>query len=329
MSLKEFKSFLAFLKKQDYFVVAPQKGNSSVKEEAVVMKELEKVENFEIINELPFYPFKNFLLPHREVLFNYDKNTFSEVKNNPSHFQALVGITIPDLKAYTLWNQVFAKDPYYQGRKKKSVVIGHSVLPKDSFTFSLDDYEENILEHINFDIFLGVAGQDFKVFTGSEEGQKLLDQFGFKDYQHIEFAGPVKEEGPEKEMILIKEKMKKHKAKIWNELGKRCIECGKCSIVCPTCFCFDLSDNPTSEPGQGKRMRTWTSCFYPEFSQVMGGYKFLNDTASRIHFWYEHKFVRIPEKFSVMGCVGCGRCSRACPADIHIHKVLEEIGKSK
>jgi len=330
MTLKQFQFFLSYLQKKDYFVIAPQPGDSSVKEEAVVMKELAKVSDFKIINELPFYPFKNFLLPPQEVLFNYDKNGLEEVKHN-NVLQALVGITIPDLKAYTLWNQVFDKDPYYQQRKNSSVIIGHSVLPNDQFTFSLDDYEEDILEHINFDIFLGVDKKDntFKIFTGSKQGQELLNKFGYQNYAHIEFAGPVKEEGIDSNTALIRDKMKKGNKQIWQALGKRCIECGKCSLVCPTCFCFDLNDMASSKEGAGKRVRCWASCFYSEFSEVAGGYKFLNDTASKIHFWYEHKFVRIPDKFSVSGCVGCGRCSKACPADIHIHKVLAEVKKIK
>ncbi len=328
MILKQFQTFLGFLKKKGYFIIAPQKTGSKEKEEAVVMKELAEVNDFKIVNELPFYPFKNFLLPPREVLFDYDKKDFKEIKNNNT-LQALVGITLPDLRAYTLWNQVFENDHYYQERKKKIIVIGHSVLPEDKFTFSLENYEENILEHLNFDIFLGVEGKELKIFTGSEEGQKLLDEFGFKDYQHIEFAGPVKEEGIDKETALLRDKMKNHHVpKIWNELGKRCIECGKCTIVCPTCFCFDIQDGAAFKPGAGERTRNWSVCFFAEFSEIAGGYQFLNSTAARIHFWYEHKFVRIPDKFSVMGCVGCGRCSRACPADIHIHKVLEEIKKS-
>jgi ferredoxin len=128
-------------------------------------------------------------------------------------------------------------------------------------------------------------------------------------------------------MLKIREKFYDN-PEIWQELGEKCIECGKCTIACPTCFCFRIDDNPELEENNGARQRCWDSCFYREFSEVAGGHKFLNTTAERIHFWYYHKFARIPDEFGFMGCVGCKRCAKACPVGIDIEKVLKEIENS-
>jgi len=125
-------------------------------------------------------------------------------------------------------------------------------------------------------------------------------------------------------MQKIRDKFKnKFNKKLWDELGKKCIECGQCTMVCPTCFCFRFEDN-----SEKKRGLVSDSCFYHDFSEVAGGHQFLHNTAKRIYFWYYHKFVRIPEEYNLPGCVECGRCSKVCPAGIEIEKVLKEILRS-
>jgi sulfhydrogenase subunit beta (sulfur reductase) len=225
-------------------------------------------------------------------------------------------------------NHIFEKDPWYQERMKRTLIIGQSLVPTnvEQNIFHIK-YEEDILEHLQFDIFLEVQKNKYFVYTGSEEGQKILDEFGYKDYEHIQFAGPIKEEGLDPMMVKYREALKKnYKKEIWeDDLGARCIECGKCTLVCPTCFCFDIKDQSNLTDDGGVRKRTWGSCFYNDFSEVAGGHKFLKSTPERIYYWYYHKFVRIPDQFQIMGCVGCGRCAKVCPVGINIFKVLAKL----
>ncbi len=328
MSHSELKNFIDYLLKKKYIIYAPVKKNGQI-----LIGRIYTSKNFTLIRERPLYSFKKYLLPSSETLFN-----FSEKNKNaaPAQKQVLLGITVYDLRAVALLLQIFEKDPYFQNIISNTTFIGQSPVPENSTFY--EKYEENVLEHFKFDVFLESRGdqKDFRIFTGSKLGQRLLNEFNYSDFEHIEYAGAVPEEGLSEFNKAIGEKIKKSYGRaIWKELGKRCLGCGKCTIVCPTCFCFKIYDtialpekNTNSDTGKFARHRSWDSCFSAEFSEIAGGAKFLKTIQDRIYNYYDHKFVRIPAEYNLPGCVGCGRCSDVCPAGINIKKVIAKIQKT-
>jgi ferredoxin len=325
MEIKELKNFFHYLEQNGYTLIGPQK-----KEDRILIDKF-SAQDFDLkaLEKQPLFSFKKYLIPSEEILFFSKNSKFlpSQIKQTKL---ALFGMNVLDLMALALWRQVFEKDLYFQDRFKNTLIIGYGPAPIEENQFQIwqVQYEEDILEHIQFDIFIMKRGQKLEIYTGTRVGQTFLDKFGYQKYQHIQFTGLIKEEGVNPEMLEIKKKLEKMKPTdpLWQELGQKCIECGKCSVVCPTCFCFDFDDNISLDKIEKKRI--WSSCFYQDFSQIAGGQKFLKTTAERIYFWYYHKFVRIPKEFSIPGCIACGRCAKVCPVNINIYQVLKRIKES-
>jgi sulfhydrogenase subunit beta (sulfur reductase) len=116
-----------------------------------------------------------------------------------------------------------------------------------------------------------------------------------------------------------------YSSEVWEELGARCLSCGACSIVCPTCYCFDVQDEVRLGTRAGERVRTWDSCLFKTHALVAGGENFRESRASRVKFRFYHKQRGFVAEYGRPSCVGCGRCAAACPAGIDIVSVISMI----
>lgn len=113
---------------------------------------------------------------------------------------------------------------------------------------------------------------------------------------------------------------------VWTEQSLRCIGCGCCAYVCPTCSCFDIQDE--RDRYSGVRVRCWDSCGFGLFTLHASGHNPRNRQSERWRQRVMHKFSYQPERQNVLGCVGCGRCSRSCPADMNLGEHVQKLAES-
>ena len=118
-----------------------------------------------------------------------------------------------------------------------------------------------------------------------------------------------------------------HDHPVWKEIGKECLNCGNCTMVCPTCFCHTVEDTTDLTGSTAERTRRWDSCFTMDFSILHGG-SVRSSSGARYRHWMTHKLSTWIDQFEMPGCVGCGRCITWCPVGIDITDVAAKLRKS-
>ena len=110
----------------------------------------------------------------------------------------------------------------------------------------------------------------------------------------------------------------------WNDVASRCLTCGNCTMVCPTCFCTTTEDVTDLTGDHAERWRLWDSCFALDFSYLHGG-SVRTSGQSRYRQWITHKLGTWHDQFGSSGCVGCGRCIAWCPTGIDITQEVSAL----
>ncbi len=292
-------------------------------------------------------PPKKILFPQREIFLEFSKNIEGdgetlEVKEvMPEDGSTIIfGVRPCEGRAAWLLDKVFAgdfSDPYYWKRRNQTTLIGLACsIPPSENCFCLS-VEGSPHSEEGLDILLTDLGEKYYVKVLTEKGEKLVEAakklFSDPHPEETKKAQAVQAESEKRlrrhlqEARLISEKLKgMFHSSLWDEESMSCIRCGICTYLCPSCHCFDISDEVDAvSPLRGKRVRTWDTCQFPDFTMHSSGHNPRPDKASRLRQRLFHKFQYFVEIYNQFQCVGCGRCISLCPVGIDIIEVLDKV----
>ena len=120
--------------------------------------------------------------------------------------------------------------------------------------------------------------------------------------------------------LMSKDMLTLYNAPFWQDIKDSCLNCGACTFLCPTCYCFDIQDEAYGKVG--RRIRYWDSCMFPLFTLHASGHNPRGEKIYRVRNRFMHKFKYFIERFSHISCVGCGRCIIHCPVNIDVREVI-------
>jgi ferredoxin len=281
---------------------------------------------------------KQFLFPPRYSLFSAQKDGKWKIKENdltPAPRYALVGVRACELAAIAIQDRVFLRpdfyDPIYRSRREGLFILAVNCLHPNLTCFCVS-MGTGPRHQAGFDLCLTELDDLFLVEVGSELGLSLLARRTYElpsafvqtaaNQAIQQAAGQM---GRKMDTSDLPGLLTEHlDAARWSEVGKRCLSCANCTLVCPTCFCWDATDQTDVLGRHTRRERLWDSCFNPNFSYVFGGNTRPN-IRSRYRQWLTHKLGQWKAQFDVLGCVGCGRCITWCPVGIDLTEEVAAI----
>ena len=357
-STSQFQQLLTFMS-QEYKLIGP-----TVRDGAIVYDELQSAADLPIgwMDEqdpgfyrlkrrpdnayfgynLGQHSWKRFLFPPREKLYSIQKKdslTFSRGLDPAIEKMAFIGVRACEIQAMLVQDKVFqnARDVYEQYQKRRENIFILAVqCTTSAHTCFCSSMKSGPEVKGGFDLCLTevIERQNhyFVIEIGTSKGGSLC--------QKIAFAEADDKTCQKASLLIEKNKcaMMRHvdndhihqmlmnswNCKRWNHVASRCINCANCTMVCPTCFCSEITCTVSIDGLHADRWQSWDSCFNLSHSYIHDGPVRKSDL-SRYRQWLTHKFGTWWDQFGLSGCVGCGRCITWCPVGIDVTEELREL----
>ncbi|MFH1208606.1 MAG: 4Fe-4S dicluster domain-containing protein [Candidatus Omnitrophota bacterium] len=293
-----------------------------------------------VIGEVrPFEPLKAFFSRAREKVADGFKPDVPHDEDKPF---AIVGVKACDLKGFKIQDHVFKEhdfpDAFYIRNREKNLIVSADCTCAIETCFctalGIQPHPEE-----NFDLNLSEVADGFVLEIGSEKGRAFIQ--GHPSLFSPAGEKPIREKKDQRAQVtrMVDENIRENdiprqdlfqgviernfNSDIWVDEAKTCVECGACTIICPTCHCFLLYDQQDQD--RMARLRVWDSCMLKGYAHVAGGGNPRPKLFMRLRNRFEKKFDFFPKRIDVYACTGCGRCVSACPAKIDIRKMLKRL----
>jgi ferredoxin len=273
---------------------------------------------------------KRYLFPATSLLWRSDQEAGGDAAAGPP--MAFIGVRACELRAIAIQDRVFLEgqqvDPVYASRRAGAFLVAVNCGTAAGTCFCVS-MQAGPKAESGFDLALTElmdgGRHEFLVEAGTSRGADVLAEVASRaaDGADARAAAQVTERtaasmGRQLDTRGIKDLLYDNfDHPRWDDVASRCLTCGNCTMVCPTCFCFSITDVNDLTGAQAEQQRSWDSCFTMDHSYVHGG-SVRASSRSRYRQWMTHKLATWIDQFGTSGCVGCGRCITWCPVGIDI-----------
>lgn len=248
--------------------------------------------------------------------------------------RAVIGLRPCDAKAVQLVKLNFDtedyKDPYWCDAYEATTFIGLAATKPGACDFSLDAASGPFNEE-GLDILMADMGDKYLAKVLTDKGNAFVAACGFSqaaDKTESQALFDILRTDTEKriesqiqtDQLKDKTILELHEAPFWEDVAFSCLNCGTCTFVCPTCWCFDIQDE--TKRNSSSRFRNWDTCMSSLFTRHASGHNPRDTKTQRVKQRFMHKLKYFPDKYNQgIMCVGCGRCVKSCPVNIDIREV--------
>jgi len=315
-----------------YKVIAPVGENN-----LTLFKEIKNPKEINMKYTNTKMPPKSLLFCQTETLFKFTPGMKGKIQSPDidNGKKVVFGIRPCDAKSFAIIDPIFKedfKDPFYTPKRDNYLLVGLSCNNPYPNCFCTS-FKDSPASSKYVDVLLTDIGDKYFVEVNSEKGKQVVKSKLFKSAAK---SDETKKKEVEKKAIdsikrvqkvdKIAEKLDKiFENPFWKEVADKCLRCGICTYLCPTCHCFDIQDESTMT--EGGRIRVWDTCMIPEYTLQASGYNPRPTRMNRIRNRVYHKYNYYPKNLDVIACVGCGRCIESCPVNIDIIDVVTRAGE--
>jgi ferredoxin len=291
------------------------------------------------------HSWKQFLLPPRVRLWRARRRAeagFEVEEEQPEGPFAFVGVRSCELHAIAVQDRVLVGGRYadrdYGGRREDAFLVAVNCFEPGGTCFCASMGTGPKAE-AGYDLALTeiLDGEHrFLVEAGSERGAAVLAELPRRPAEEVDLhaageavAGAAARMGRELDAHDLRGLLARNlEHERWDEVAGRCLACGNCTMVCPTCFCTTVEDASDLSGAETERVRLWDSCFSVDHAYLHGG-SVRPAIRPQYRQWLTHKFGTWHDQFGTSGCVGCGRCISWCPVGIDVTEELTAIRASE
>ncbi len=332
---QEFRDFVKLLLANTEVIAPKQIG---VNEKGNSIHHYLPVQEFEEIDldyEITEYSAKSYFLPFRENLSSchFKEDDWTQEIHYRLQPRVLMGLHSCDINALLKLDKVLAGDrfpsPYYISRRRNTFIIGIDHDPcEGGFCQSVG---ADVVTH-GFDLYLTDLGDRYFIAINSNHGFNALMQVDAKDTteqdtnDYLEVRQRIAGRFEPLNMHNLPNLMDiEFESAVWEKWGKKCLGCGSCTMVCPTCYCYGVDERVSMDGKEGTKVKQLYSCLLLDFAAVAGGHNFRADRKTRLKYRYYHQHRGFMEAYEEPLCVGCGRCGHVCLAGINPPDIIRDL----